>query len=161
MAKKRKDEKGRILRTNESQRPDGLYMYRYKDAWGKVKYAYASNLSDLRDKEREIQRDLEDGIVTGNKVTLNQFLDHYLSLKAKQLAYSTLQNYRYIYDKDIRAEKLGNKRLEDVIKSDIIMFYQKLQDRGLKFVSIKKYDDLLSPCFDLAVEDNLIRVMAA
>lgn len=28
---KRKDSKGRILKTGESQRKDGIYMYRYSD----------------------------------------------------------------------------------------------------------------------------------
>ena len=34
---KRRDNKGRLLRTGESQREDGRYMYRYKDPYGKVK----------------------------------------------------------------------------------------------------------------------------
>ena len=35
MSEKRKDKKGRILRTGESQRPDGRYAYKYIDASGK------------------------------------------------------------------------------------------------------------------------------
>ena len=35
MSEKRRDSKGRILRTGESQRPDGRYAYKYVDATGR------------------------------------------------------------------------------------------------------------------------------
>ena len=35
MSEKRKDNKGRILRTGESQRKDLIYQYRYTDIRGK------------------------------------------------------------------------------------------------------------------------------
>ncbi|MDO5157243.1 MAG: integrase DNA-binding domain-containing protein [Eubacteriales bacterium] len=35
MSEKRKDKKGRILRTGESQRKDLIYQYRYTDIRGK------------------------------------------------------------------------------------------------------------------------------
>ena len=42
---KRRDNKGRLLRTGESQRDDGRYMYRYKDPYGKVKTVYSWRLT--------------------------------------------------------------------------------------------------------------------
>ena len=51
MAQKRKDNKGRILKTGESQRKDGSYQYRYKQLDGKWHYAYAPTLEELREKE--------------------------------------------------------------------------------------------------------------
>ena len=43
MSEKRKDSKGRILRTGESQRNDLTYQFRYTDVTGKRRtiYAYA------------------------------------------------------------------------------------------------------------------------
>lgn len=35
MAERRKDSKNRVLRSGESQRKDGTYMYRYTDVRGK------------------------------------------------------------------------------------------------------------------------------
>lgn len=75
MAEKRRDNKGRILRTGESQRKDGRYAYKYTDSTGKPQFVYAWKLVatdktptgkrddiSLREKEAEINRDIADGI---------------------------------------------------------------------------------------------------
>ncbi|GLG03943.1 hypothetical protein Selli1_11170 [Sellimonas catena] len=50
----RKDNRGRNLRTGESQRKDGLYMYRYKDErTGRRLAVYSPDLAELRKKEKE------------------------------------------------------------------------------------------------------------
>ena len=41
MKEKRRDSKGRILHTGESQRTDGKYLYKYVDAFGNTKYVCA------------------------------------------------------------------------------------------------------------------------
>ena len=49
----RKDNKGRNLRTGESQRSDGRYMYRYKDEiTGKRITIYDMDLASLREQEK-------------------------------------------------------------------------------------------------------------
>ena len=40
MSNKRKDSKGRVLRKGESERKDGIYMYRYTDLDGSRKTIY-------------------------------------------------------------------------------------------------------------------------
>ena len=86
MKEKRRDNKGRILHTGESQRTDGKYLYKYVDAFGNTKYVYAWRLTPtdptpkgkrekppLRELEQQIRRDIEDGIdSTGKKMTLCQ-----------------------------------------------------------------------------------------
>ena len=54
MSNKRKDSKGRILHTGESQRKDGTYDYRYTDSTNKRHSIYAPTLEELRMKEEEI-----------------------------------------------------------------------------------------------------------
>lgn len=44
MSEKRRDSKNRILRTGESQRSDGKYMYRYVDLNGKTQCIYSWRL---------------------------------------------------------------------------------------------------------------------
>ena len=44
MSNKRKDHKGRLLRTGESQRGDLIYQYRYTDLCGKRRSIYDSDL---------------------------------------------------------------------------------------------------------------------
>ena len=74
MSEKRRDSKGRILRTGESQRKDGRYAYKYTDAYGKPQFVYSWRLVatdkapagqrdalPLREKVKGIQRDLDEG----------------------------------------------------------------------------------------------------
>ena len=51
---RRKDNKGRVLRTGESQRKDLIYQYRYTDALENRKCIYASDLKTLREKRTEL-----------------------------------------------------------------------------------------------------------
>lgn len=44
MSEKRRDNKGRVLRTGESQRPDGRCAYKYSDANGKLRFVYSWRL---------------------------------------------------------------------------------------------------------------------
>lgn len=44
MSEKRRDNRGRILRTGESQRKDGRYAFKYTDAYGKPQFVYAWKL---------------------------------------------------------------------------------------------------------------------
>ena len=77
---RRKDSKGRVLKTGESQRKDGSYMYRYIDTQGNRKSAYAPDLNALREKEDEIQKALSCGIDFDNgNITVMEFLKIYLS----------------------------------------------------------------------------------
>ncbi len=68
MAEKRRDSKGRILRTGESQRKDGRYAYKYTDSTSKPQFVYAWKLvatdktpagkrDDISLREKEINRD--------------------------------------------------------------------------------------------------------
>lgn len=59
---RRKDSKGRVLKKGESERKDGRYQYRYNDAFGTRKTVYANGLNELRDLEKQIEKDIGDGI---------------------------------------------------------------------------------------------------
>lgn len=155
--KRRKDNKNRVLEKGESQRKDGSYMYRYSDISGKRRAVYANDLSELRKKERQISRDLEENIDTvGAEITLNEQFDKCISLKT-QLRNSTRQNYIGLWEGNLRDNALGKKRLCDIKKSDILRFYNSLAERGLKYTTIKAFDCMISPCFELAVDDNVLR----
>ena len=62
MSAKRKDKKGRVLRTGESQRKDLTYQYRYQDVTGKRRTVYAPTLEELRAKEDEINKAQDSGM---------------------------------------------------------------------------------------------------
>lgn len=154
---RRKDNKGRVLEKGESQRKDGLYVFQYMDSIsGSRKSVYAKSLSDLRKREKQIKRDLDDNIDTlGAEITLNEQFEKYMSLKTR-LCNSTRQNYINLWNGNVR-DDLGRKRLRDIKKSDILRFYNSLSNRGIKPSTIKTFNWVISPCFELAIDDNIVR----
>ena len=62
----RKDSRGYALRTGETQRADGRYCFSYQDRRGKRHYRYAQTLVALRDIDKQVRRDMDDGLVPGN-----------------------------------------------------------------------------------------------
>ena len=50
MAERRKDSKGRVLKENETQRPDGTYSYRWRTADGKDTRYIVEHLMDCAKK---------------------------------------------------------------------------------------------------------------
>lgn len=154
---RRKDSKGRVLQKGESQRQNGLYVYQYKDILGKRKSIYNRDLSVLRKEERKIIRDIEDGINSyGEEITLNQLFDRYMMLK-KDLANATRMNYIGLWEYRIRKQPLGNKKIALIKKSDILNFFSELAEEGLSYETLRTYEGILAPCFELALDDDLIR----
>ena len=51
-----------LPKIGESWRKGLIYQYRYTDIKGKWQTIYSSDLKELREKEKEIQRQLDDGI---------------------------------------------------------------------------------------------------
>lgn len=153
---KRKDNKGRILKTGEYQRKNGTYVYQYKDIYGKKTFVYAKTLSELRELEKDIQKDLEDRIDTKtSQRTLEEQFEVYLKTKPN-LANATVVNYRCMFKKHIK-DILGDKKLIDIRKSDILMLYTHLKSMGFKNGTVQLYQNLLFPTFQLAVDDNVLR----
>ena len=124
-AGKRKDNKGRNLRQGESQRADGRYMYRYTDVNGSRKTIYSMDLAELRDMEKEIERNLEDGISTDTKTTLNDMYHRYMESKT-ELKATTKGNYQYMYEHFVMGTALGKKQVSKIKYSDVKAYYNSL-----------------------------------
>lgn len=169
MAEKRKDAKGRILKDNESVMPDGRYRYQYIDAFGKRKAIYSWKLVptdklpagkrpdlSLREKIKQIQKDVSDGIRTDKRKTLNDIFDLWISLKIN-LKDNTKQNYIYMYQQFVSPD-FGKKKIGMLKKSDVRKFYNTLVDeRGLKINTLDNIHTVLHPVLGLAVEDGYLR----
>lgn len=155
---KRKDSKGRILRTGESERTNGSYMYRYTDIDGIRKTIYAANLNELREEEKIIQRDIDDGIgYKAGAVTFNEYFEKYLELKGN-ISPSTKRNYNRSWENYIKNTRFGNTPLKDITKSDVILLLKSMSEKGLGKPSINTIvAGVLSPCMKMAIEDNIIR----
>ena len=170
MSEKRRDSKGRILRNGECQRKDGLYQYDYVDLNGKPKCLYSWKLEatdplpkgkrkckSLREKEREVQRNIDDGIVPyGGQLTVLELVKKYVLQKTgvrptTRAGYKTVMNI-------LEKEDFGAKRIDKVKLSDAKGWLIKLQDKdGRSYSSIHTIRGVLRPAFQMAVDDDLIR----
>jgi integrase len=159
MSQSRKDSKGRVLRKGESQRKsDGRYIYQYTDPNGKRRVAYAHDLLELREKEKELVRDQLDGLESycSGKTTLNYVFDRYISTKY-DLKERTRVNYKYMYDHFVR-DTFGKRIISEIKYSDVRFFYYSLMNEsGLKANTLDNVHTVLHPAFQMAVRDNVIR----
>lgn len=156
MSEKRKDKKGRILRTGESQRPDMTYQYRYNDIYGKRRYVYAPTLDELREKEQAIQRDLMDGIdYVAGEMTVIELVDRYMSIR-RGLSPNSLRAYGTAINR-IKESAFGKKKVKTVKLSDAKAWFVGLHDNGMKQNTIGVIQSVVRPAFEMAVDDDMIR----
>ena len=166
---KRRDKKGRILRNGESQRADGRYAYVYTDCRGKQKFIYSWKLEStdplpagrrkcvsLREKEKELMRDLEDGIVPcGGDLTVLMLVQKYI-LQKTGVRHTTKAGYKTVVN-ILKKEEFGSRRIDKVKLSDAKRWLIMLQENGRGYSSIHSIRGVLRPAFQMAVDDDLIR----
>ena len=170
MNERRRDSKGRVLRSGEAQRSDGKYMFRYTDADGVRRTVYSWKLVEtdrvqegkrckeaLRTMEQRVLKDVEDGIHTdkANK-TVNDMFREFIDTRS-ELRETTRSNYICLYDKHVRND-FGRKKISNVRTSDIYKFYMSLSnDSNLRVSSIQSINAVIWQMFESATKDNLIR----
>ena len=170
MSEKRRDNKGRILRNGECQRKDGRYQYDYVDLNGNAKCIYSWKLEatdplpsgkrkckSLRERIREIQKDIDDGIVPcGGQLTVVELARKYILQKTgvrptTRTGYQTVMNI-------LEKEEFGAKRIDKVKLIDAREWLVKLQQKdGRGYSSIHTIRGVLRPAFQMAVDSDLIR----
>lgn len=157
MAQRRKDNKGRVLKEGETQRPNGTYQFRWRDEIGKRHSIYAKTLQELREKEAEVLRDILDGIRTEKKsITINDLYYRWIELK-RGLKDNTFQNYKYMYTQFVEPN-FGNRKIGDLKRTDVRAFYNRLVDeRHLKVSTIDCIHTVLHQVIELGVDDDYLR----
>lgn len=166
---RRKDNRGRLLKTGESQRKDGRYAYKYQDKNGKSKFLYSWRLTDtdpvpkgkrfcrsLRDLERDLQRDLMDGIdSSGKKMLLWQLYEKHNALKPN-VRQSTETGRKYLMD-ILKSDTLGNMPIESIKPSDTKEWAIRMKKNGYSYQTINNHKRSLKACFYTALNDDLVR----
>ena len=156
MSEKRKDNKGRILKTGESQRKDFTYQYRYTASDKKVRYVYAQTLDKLREKEAIIQRDILDGInYKASEATVWDLVSRYMATrrnfsKHTVRAYSSALNH-------IKSSKIAHRKISEIKQSDAKAWFASLHDSGMRQHTIEVIQNVLRPAFEMAVNDDALR----
>ena len=168
MSNRRKDSRGRVLRTGEFQRSKDRYEYKYVSQ-GKRKTVYSSRLLEtdpippgckedlsLREKEKQIQNDIDDHIaIHGGEMTVLQLVKRYLAQK-KGVKHNTEANYKFVIN-IIAKEEFGSRRIDTVKLSDAKLWLIKLQEDGRGYSTIHSVRGVVRPAFQMAVDDDLIR----
>lgn len=172
---KRRDNKGRILRNGEVQRPDGKYMFRYTDSTGKRRAVYSWKLvstdrlkegqrdsQSLRDKENRILKDLDDKIKTNDAehTTVDGLFHQFMDIR-KDLKESTRCCYNDIYNKHIKPV-IGGKSIGKIKPTEIQKLYQTMVSEGrVNPTTAQKAHSIIYQIFENAVMDNIIRINPA
>ena len=170
MSEKRRDSKKRILRNGESQQANGRYVYKYYDILHKPHFLYSWRLEptdklpagkkkdlSLREKIRQLQRDMMDGIdVRGSEMTVLELVKRYIATKTgvkpnTEAGYKTVVNI-------LEKEDFAHLPIKKIRHSDAKLFLIKLQKEDKRsYSSICSIRGVLRPAFTLAVEDDYIR----
>lgn len=140
MSEKRKDSKGRILRIGESQRKDGRYQYRYDDVDGKRRVIYDWDLQNLRKKEKEIIKQLDEGVSYFNGCTpLSETLERMFSMKRKwrDSTRSTMMWYMSL----IKQSRLYHMPINRIKIADCKAYFISLHDDTPKVFALIKIQE--------------------
>ena len=168
---KRRDNKGRILRTGESQRPNGRYMYQYTDSTGKRRSLYSSRLNrkdsypagsdhselSLREQEELVKLDRRDGLAAcGGDLTVIELVKRYIRTRTG-VRESTKTGYRTVV-RILEKDPFGSCRIDTIRMSDAKLWLIKLQKQdGRGYSSIHNIRGVLRPAFEMALGDDLLR----
>lgn len=154
--------------TGESQDKEGRYRYKYYDAFGNRRSVYSWRLTEadshpkgkrkdisLREKEKNIQRELDDDIIPiGGNLTVLELVQKYVNQK-RGVKHNTQANYNFVINV-IKKEAFGAKRIDTIKLSDAREWLIKLQDDGRRYSSIHSIRGVVRPAFQMAVDDDLI-----
>ena len=169
MSEKRRDSKNRILRSGESQRKDGRYAYKYTDTFGKPQFVYAWKLvptdktpkgkredKSLREKIKEIQKDLDDGIdPVGKKMTVCQLYEKHIRNRAN-VRHGTKQGRQQLI-RLLEEDTIGAYSIENVKMSDAKEWALRMKEKGYSFKTISNHKRSLKAAFYSAIQDDCIR----
>jgi len=153
----RKDSNGYELHIGEYQRSDGRYQFSYM-GWDGLRYwVYENSLTKLREREKQIRKEIDNGIDPGaaDRTTLNQLFDLYIS-QAFHLQDQTRFNYKDVYDRHIRGG-FGKRKLSKIHYTDIKKFYQSLvEEKKLSVRTLENIHTPLNQAFKVAVKDGVL-----
>ncbi len=169
MSVKRRNNKSRILKTGESQRTDGRYAYKYADNHGKTQFVYAWNLVStdktppgkredlsLREKEKQINKDLDDGIDSKKgKMTVCEL--YAMHTRHNGNVKPGTEKAREGLMRIIGNDKLGGYAIGNVKVADVKDWILKMKANGYAFQTIKNHKRSLSAAFITAVQNDMVR----
>lgn len=165
----RKDQKGRLLHNGEYQEPSGRYFFQYFDIDGKRKRvtAWRLNPSDrtppgrrqdkcLREKEAEIKKDIDSGVVANNQMTVEQLCKSYLERYSSSMAIATVEGHESAI-KNLRKSGLYRLKIRSITVAKAKDLIQELVSKhGMTYSQVRKIKSLLTKACQMAYEDDAL-----
>lgn len=165
---RRRDKKGRVLRRGESQRRDGRYAYVWTDNNHKQHFVYSWKLEPgdripsgkrdciaLREKEKQIQRDREEGIeFLDGRRTLFEQAKRSIEIK-DNIRESTRSEYFYILDK-MEKDIFCSREIALIRQSDAKEWIKGL-NKKYKYNTVKAFLRVARMAMEDAVRDDAVR----
>lgn len=165
MSTKRRDSRGRILRTGETQCKDGRYRYTYwENGTQNDVYSWKLEPTDrvpagkrdciaLRVKEAEIKEQLQSPYKKTN-MTVLELVERYVKQK-RGVRETTKAGYKTVIN-ILKKDKFGSKLIKDICVSDAKLWLILLQENGRGYSSIRTIRGVLRPAFQMAVDDDIL-----
>ena len=159
MAEKRKDNKGRNLRTGEYyDAKNQRYIFR-KMINGERASITAQSLAELRQQENELLCRIDKGGSFKNRnprMSLNEYFDFWMEMFAKSgRKATTCTNYKSYYNTHIR-KGLGEKPIAKITKVDCQKIVNALADKGKAHSTLTNLKSCLNVVFECALDDEII-----
>lgn len=159
MAEKRKDNKGRNLRTGEYyDSKNQRYIFR-KMIDGERASITAQSLAELRQQENELLCRIDKGgsLKSRNpRMTLNEYFDFWMETFAKSgRKATTCINYKSYYNTHIR-NGIGKKPITKITKVDCQKIMNELADKGKAHSTLTNLKSCLNVVFECALDDEIV-----
>lgn len=160
MTEKRKDNKGRVLRTGEYyDSKNKRYMFR-KMVDGERVTLIADDLIELRKQENELLHMLDRGRkinAKSTKIILNEYFEYWFSMYAKSgRKATTCTNYKSYYNTYILNDAVGRKAMCKITKADCQRIFNEMIEGGLKHSTMANLKSCLNNIFECAIDDDII-----
>ena len=112
-------------------------------------------MKELREKEKVIQRQLDDGIdYAAGAVTVIALLERYISLK-QGVRYNTKVRYNFVLNL-IKKEDFGYRQIRDIKVSDAQQWIMKLHNDGKGYSTITSVRGVVKPAFQMAYNVDVV-----
>ena len=159
MPEKRKDNKGRNLRTGEYyDEKNKRYMFR-KMVNGERGTITSPDLADLRRQENELLCRIDKGSKPksgSSKVLLNEYFECWMETYAKTgRKATTCTNYKSYYNTYIN-NTIGKKKITKITKADCQKIINEMTESGKKHSTMSNLKSCLNNIFECAVDDEMI-----
>lgn len=156
MSEKRRDTKNRVLRTGESQRPDGTYMYRFSDFKKHRRTIYAKTLNELREKAAQAQAmQLERIDYEAGSISMAALVEGFVKRK-RNIALGSRRGYQSIVN-FINDDPFCQTPIKNIKMIYAKQWLQQIQEQGKSYNTVKRLYSVVKCAFKEAVEDDILR----